>query len=280
MIRLIFTVIVSTLIAVSAAAGTRTVPKVDLNRLEISGTYTKSQVTGMSEAQFAGETGSVKLSSQVAQNDKDVQRENPLPEEKTVEQNKDTNQFQKGRKWTEWVVFGIVMLILHYFRVALWVGISAAVVGLLILLPVPWGNFEFTIPLFGKDFVFSVSSVNGDNQMSLELQVLICLVLSSFLIGAFGRSANKQDSLEEKSIQRPTEESNRMSGENSRSMRGIVVNWSEGKGSVKFLKPYGDSDLWQASSKENIGLGDTVKVTGVDMEQKIVTISKELGTEQ
>ncbi len=57
-------------------------------------------------------------------------------------------------------------------------------------------------------------------------------------------------------------------------VRGVVLDWAGGKGSVKFQRPYGGRDIWQASSDHELSRGDSAQVTAVDAEQKTVTLSR------
>ena len=56
----------------------------------------------------------------------------------------------------------------------------------------------------------------------------------------------------------------------------IVLNFdsTKGRGRVRFQRPYGGSDVWDAVSEDEIKRRETATVTGVDAKSSIVTISK------
>ena len=55
---------------------------------------------------------------------------------------------------------------------------------------------------------------------------------------------------------------------------GVIMDWSEGKGRVRFQRPYAGVDVWDAKSSEQLAKGDTAKVTEVDVAANTVTLAK------
>lgn len=54
---------------------------------------------------------------------------------------------------------------------------------------------------------------------------------------------------------------------------GVIVEWHKGRGRIRFQRPYGDSDVWNANSTEKFKIGDNAKVAEVDLKQQTVTLT-------
>ena len=55
---------------------------------------------------------------------------------------------------------------------------------------------------------------------------------------------------------------------------GVIMDWSDGKGRVRFQRPYGGADIWNAKSSDQLAKGNTAKVTAIDVATNTVTLVK------
>lgn len=137
-----------------------------------------------------------------------------------------------------WLVLGVALIVIHRFEVLRWVGISAVAVGLLWLLPID-----------------GLSDWLGQQEGRMLLWVAIsCIMIGASIAYKLLKNAN---SLE-------VEMNN---------VRGIIIDWNDGKGKIKFVKSYGGRDVWQATSDDELSRDDTAVVSSIDLEQSTVTVT-------
>lgn len=175
----------------------------------------------------------------------------------------DTNKDKKN-SWGYWVIGGIALIAIHNFKLLLWFGISAAAVGLLMLLPHTWLDFDFVVQPLGIEEKFPI----GSNLKKIEYQFVIFFGLSCLLIGGW-----IMYNVMERMIEKVSPLGKKLLGQ-----RGFLCDWTEGMGTIKFLQSYGGRNEWQAISNpdadESLSSCDIAEVTGFAEDNQTVMVKK------
>ena len=55
---------------------------------------------------------------------------------------------------------------------------------------------------------------------------------------------------------------------------GLITEWSQGSGKIRFQRPYDGDDVWNACSDDQFAVGDNAKVTAIQPTKQTVTVTK------
>ncbi len=139
--------------------------------------------------------------------------------------------------WLFWLVAGITLLVADMVIVGsfylMWLGLSCMLVA-------------------------GILGLAPD--LSILVQVILWGVFSFVLLACwvmFGKKILKR-------INRP---------EKMLGVTGVITEWHDGTGKIRFQRPYDGNDLWQAASSDRqFSIGDNAKVTKIEYETRTVTV--------